>query len=168
MTNLTISRDCITTHPASATQADTCPVSLVSSSPARAGVGVHAPAPAGGITWPIETAVHTPHGVSIVKTRWNGSTWEHRVPSHSQPGLRHIVTRAHCTCIRFLYRRQCSHTDAIYDIERSLHLDCWYALRFMRPCNSTEDYCYGLSLLSGMGLSESDARAVINTERTVA
>lgn len=157
-----------TQRPASATQADTCPVSLVSSSPARAGVGVHAPAPAGGITWPIETAVSTPHGVTIVKTRWNGDRWQHRSTSHSTPSDYHYTAAGTCSCWGFTRHHHCWHVDAAERIERSLHLDCWYALRFLRPCNSTEDLCYGLGLLSGMGLSEGDARAVINAERTVA
>lgn len=136
MANLTISRDCITTHPASATIADTCPVSLVSSSPARAGVGVHAPAPAGGITL---TSVYTYFGdgigyanVPVAIVQRSDATvltmslpcgdmarvWDYgigigiQVKSKSHAGIWYEVTSARCQCTRFHYQRTCNHQVA--------------------------------------------------------
>jgi len=126
----------------------------------------HAPARAGG--YPIESAIRTVHGVSIIKTKWCEDGWLHRVPSHSHPGQHHYVADSECTCWGFIRHHHCYHVDAVTGIEAQLHSDCWYALRYMRPSQSIEDYCYGLALLARMGLSEDTARAVINAETAVA
>lgn len=160
MTNLTIERD-YTTH--AQESASRSPASLTFSSlPA----GSCAPAgPRKGQPWPIESAIRTQHGVAIVKTRWvdgPDSGWMHKSPSHSRPGEWNYTTEGACSCWGFIRHRHCWHVSEAARIERSLHRDCYYALRFMRPSNSTEDYCYGLSLLSRMGIDEAAARAIIN------
>jgi hypothetical protein len=57
---------------------------------------------------------------------------------------------------------------AMRAIDPMTHEDIWYALCLMRPCNPMGDYGMGLAILSQIGISEDDARAIMAADRTVA
>ena len=115
----------------------------------------------GAAHFPVQTAIRTLHGVAIVRSGWADGAWQHRFPSHSQPGQHHITTAHTCDCAGYMHHGRCYHVACAQDIEAQLHRDIYDALRFLRWCTSSDESDFGWRDLARLNISEATAREVL-------